>query len=117
MVVLLFQLHNSIRTRHYLHRPAIVLPSESTWQRLYERADLLSFLHMTGLTRPCFAMLLSALFDHEEILPHHRVSRTASFLSWEYHESQVFVLDFWDCSWRLQQSDLRDASTCCPQVI
>ena len=71
MVVLLFQLHNSIRTRHYLHRPAIVSPSESPWQQLYERADPSSFLHMTGLTQPCFAMLLSALFDHEEILPHH----------------------------------------------
>ena len=72
MVVLLFQLHNSIRTCHYLHRPAIVLPSQSLWQRLNERADPSSFLHMTGLTRPCFAMLLSALFDHEEMLPHHR---------------------------------------------
>jgi len=71
MVVLLFQLHNSIRTRHYLHRPTIVSPSELPWQWLYERADQSSFLHMTGLTRQCFAMLLSALFDHEEILPHH----------------------------------------------
>ena len=75
MVVLLFQLHNSIRTRHYLHCPAIVSPSELPWQRLYERADPSSFLHMTGLTRQCFAMLLSALFDHEEILPHHRRRR------------------------------------------
>ena len=73
MVVLLLQLHNSIRTRHYLHRPAIVMPSESPWQRLYEQADPLSFLHKMGLTRLCFAMLLSALFDPEEILLHqHR---------------------------------------------
>ncbi len=50
-VVLLLQLHNSIRTRHYLHRPAIVMPSESPWQRLYEQADPSLFLHMTGLTR------------------------------------------------------------------
>ena len=60
MVVLLFQLHNSIRTRHHLHRPAIVSPSDSPWQRLYEQADPSSFLHMTGLTRQCFVMLLSA---------------------------------------------------------
>ena len=72
MVVLLFQLHNSSRTRHYLHRPAIVSPSDSPWQRLYEQADPSSFLHMTGLTRRCFVMLLSALFYPEEILPHHR---------------------------------------------
>ncbi len=75
MVVLLFQLHNSIRTRHYLHRTAIVLPSDSPWQRLYEQADPLSFLHMTGLTRQCFVMLHSGLFDHEEMLPHHRHRR------------------------------------------
>ena len=72
MVVLLFQLHNSIRTCHYLHRPAIVSPSDSPWQRLYELADPSSFLHMTGLTRECFVMLYSAVFDPEEILPHHR---------------------------------------------
>jgi hypothetical protein len=57
MVVLLFQLHNSIRTRHYLHCPAIVSPSDSPWQQLYEQADPSSFLHMTGLTRRCFVML------------------------------------------------------------
>jgi hypothetical protein len=48
MVVLLFQLHNSIRTRHYLHRPTIVSPSDSPSQRLYDQADPSSFLHMTG---------------------------------------------------------------------
>jgi hypothetical protein len=70
MVVLLLQLHNSIRARHYLHRPAIVMPSESPWQRLYEQADPSSFLHMTGLTRRCFATLLAALFDPDEMLLH-----------------------------------------------
>ena len=75
MVVLLFQLHNSIRTRHYLHRPAVVSPSDSPWQRLYEQADPSLFLHMMGLTQRCFIMLLSALFDPEEILPHQRCRR------------------------------------------
>ena len=75
LVVLLLHFHNSIRLRHYLHRPAIVAPSESPWQRLYERADPSSFLHMTGLTRRCFAMLLVALFDPEEIRPPHRRQR------------------------------------------
>ena len=51
MVVLLLVLHDSVRTRHYLHRPAIVMPSESPWQRLYEQADPSSFLHMMGLTQ------------------------------------------------------------------
>ena len=75
MVVLLLQLHNSIRTRHYLHRPAIVMPSESPWQRLYEQADPSSFLHMTGLTRRCFATLLAALFDPDEMLLHQHLRR------------------------------------------
>jgi hypothetical protein len=75
MMVLLFQLNNSIRTRHYLHRPTIVSPSDSPWQRLYEQAGPSLFLHMTGLTRRCFVMLLFALFDPEEILPHQRRRR------------------------------------------
>ena len=69
LVVLMFHLHNSIRLRHYLHRAAIVSPRESPWQRLYEQADPASFLHMMGLTRRCFAMLLTTLFDPEEIRP------------------------------------------------
>jgi hypothetical protein len=75
MVVLLLNLHNSIRTRHYLHRPTIMMPSKTPWQRLYEQADLLSFLHMTGLTRRCFAMLLAAFFDPEEMLLHQHCRR------------------------------------------
>jgi hypothetical protein len=42
-------------------------PSESPWQRLYEWVDPPSFLHMTGLTQRCFAMLLAAPFDPEEM--------------------------------------------------
>jgi hypothetical protein len=75
LVVLMFHLHNSIRSRHYRHRPAIVSPSELPWQHLYERVDPSSFLHMMGLTRRCFAMLLTALFDPEEILAPHRHRR------------------------------------------
>ena len=62
LVVLLLQLHNSIRFRHCLCRPAIALPSESPWQRLYDHANPSSFLHMTGLTRGCFGLLLAHLF-------------------------------------------------------
>jgi hypothetical protein len=67
LVVLLFHMHNRIRFRHYLRRPAIAPPSESPWQRLYDHADPTLFLHMTGLTRGCFAMLLAHLFDLEAI--------------------------------------------------
>ena len=72
LVVLMFHLHNSIYLRHYLHCPAIMSPSESPWQRRYEQADPSSFLHMMGLTRRCFAMLLAALFNPKEIRPPRR---------------------------------------------
>ena len=51
--------------------PLIVSPSILPWQRLYEWADPLSFLHIMGLTWRCFAMLLAALFDPKEIHPPH----------------------------------------------
>lgn len=67
LVVLLFHMHNNVRSRHYLRRPAISPPSESPWQRLYVHADPNSFLHMTGLTRECFALLVADLFASDEI--------------------------------------------------
>jgi hypothetical protein len=67
LVVLLFHMHNHICFRHYLCRPLIAPPSKSPWQRLYNHADPTSFLHMTGLTQGCFAMLLAHLFDLEAI--------------------------------------------------
>jgi hypothetical protein len=75
MVVLLLHRHNSIRTRHYLHRPTIVMPNELPWQQLYEQANPSSFLHTTGLTRRCFTTLLAALFDPEKIVLHQRRRR------------------------------------------
>jgi hypothetical protein len=68
LVILLVQYHNSIRYCHYLLHPAIVSPSESPWQKLYEKADTTSFLHMTGLTREAFWALLKYIFDVEEII-------------------------------------------------
>ena len=67
LVVLLCCYHNSIRLRHRLTRPAIVSPHESPWQKLYNYANATSFLHMTGLTRECFHLLLADLFDLEVI--------------------------------------------------
>ncbi|KAL3816396.1 hypothetical protein ACHAXA_008366 [Cyclostephanos tholiformis] len=59
---------------------AIVSPRESPWQKLYKYADATSFLHMTGLTRECFHLLLADLFDLQVIarLRGHRSGRPRS---------------------------------------
>jgi hypothetical protein len=67
LVVLMFHLHNSICTRHYLHHPVIVPPSKLPWQKLYDRANPTSFLHMTGLTQEyiIFVVLGAHLAGHD----------------------------------------------------
>ena len=65
LLILLIHFHNNIRDRHILLRPALVQPLDSPWTKLYQSADPVSFLHMTGLTRPTFATLLDYLFDLE----------------------------------------------------
>jgi hypothetical protein len=68
LIVLLIHLHNTIRNRHYLLCRAIVPPSKSPWRKLYDHADELSFLHITGLNCHAFAMLMEHVFDMEAIL-------------------------------------------------
>ena len=75
LLILLIHLHNNIRDRHILLRQALVQPLDSLWTKLYQFADPLSFFHMTGLTRPTFAMLLDYLFDLEDIVGHCRRRR------------------------------------------
>jgi hypothetical protein len=93
LVVLLCCYHNSIRLRHRLTRPAIVSPRESPWQKLYKYADATSFLHMTGLTRECFHLLLADLFDLQVIarLRGHRSGRPRSL----GHEGYLGLLLFY----------------------
>ena len=67
LIVLLLQYHNNIRDRHCLLRSAILQPEESPWMNLYRNADETSFLHLTGLSRNAFAILLDYLFDLEYI--------------------------------------------------
>ena len=77
-LVLLLQYHNSIRDRHYLHRLAIVQPRELPWVKLYMSADDSSFLHMTGLNRQSFTVLLEYIFDLEAIVRCRRRGRPRS---------------------------------------
>ncbi len=72
LLILLIQFHISIGERHILLCPAIVQPHDLMWTKLYQSADPVSFLHMTGLTRPTFVMLLDYLFDLEDIARHCR---------------------------------------------
>ena len=75
LLILLIHLHNNIRDRHILLHQALVQPLDSPSMKLYQSADPLSFLHMTSLTRPTFAMLLDYLFDLEDIVGHCRRRR------------------------------------------
>jgi hypothetical protein len=72
MIVLLIHLHNTIRNWHFLLFKAIVPPSESPWRKLYDHADESSFLHITGLNRRTFAMLMEHLFDLAALACRHR---------------------------------------------
>jgi hypothetical protein len=67
LIVLLIHFHNTIRDQHLLLRKAIVRPSESPWRKLYDHADKSSFLHVTGLNRRTFVMLMEHVFDLEAL--------------------------------------------------
>ncbi len=41
--------------------------SESPWRRLYDHADEASFVHVTGLNRCAFVMLMDHVFDLEAL--------------------------------------------------
>ena len=78
LIILLLHYHNNIRDRHCLLRSAIVQPQESPWRSLYINADETSFLHMTGLSRNAFAILLDYLFDPDDIIRHRHCGRPRS---------------------------------------
>jgi hypothetical protein len=78
LLILLLSYYNSLRDRHYLLRLAVVSPHEAPWRKLYEKADDLSFLHMTSLNRHAFKCLLQYLFDDDEIVSHRRRGRPRS---------------------------------------
>ena len=71
LLILLIHFHNNIRDRHL----SLVQPLDSPWRKLYQSADPVSFLHMVGLTRPTFAMLLDYLFDLEDFVRRRRRGR------------------------------------------
>ena len=55
------QLYNSLRECTYLLKCAVLLPHLAPWHHLMDHADASSFLHMTGLTRDAFILLLNIL--------------------------------------------------------
>ena len=75
LLILLLQYYNSIHNRHYLLCQAVVDPRVSPWRELYKHADDSSFLHMTGLNRRAFRLILEYLFDDDEIIPRRRRGR------------------------------------------
>jgi hypothetical protein len=59
-------LYNSCRNKSNLARAALVMPSESPWERLYTFGDDDSFLHVTGFTRVAFDALVEVIFEGDE---------------------------------------------------
>ena len=57
LMISLIHFSNSLRTRTYLSRSAILLPSAAPWHHLLHNGDSSSFLLMTGLTREAFLLL------------------------------------------------------------
>ncbi len=71
LIVLLIHFYNTIQGWHLLLWKAIVRLSESPWRRLYDHADEASFLHVTGLNRRTFVMLMDQVFDLEALVCRH----------------------------------------------
>ena len=65
LLLLLSSIHyyNNVREKSNLLRQAILLPSASPWQHLWEKGDQQSFLLMTGVTREVFSMMLNILYS------------------------------------------------------
>jgi len=77
VLILLACYHNSIRLRSYLRSVAIVSPDVSPWQKLYDKGDESSFLHIIRLTQDAFNALL-----HTVIPPGHYIRRPRRGRPW-----------------------------------
>ena len=62
LILLLVSYHNSLRSRVYLHRAAVLAPRRSPWRQLL-KGDESSFLLMTGVSIMAFNSLLCIVFD------------------------------------------------------
>jgi hypothetical protein len=78
LITLLLQYHNNIRHRYCLFRSAVLPPQESPWKNLYKKAHAMSFLHLAGLSRCAFVMLMDYLFDLEDMAQHRPCGRPPS---------------------------------------
>jgi hypothetical protein len=93
LIILLLQYHNNIRDRHYLLRSANVQPQESPWKKLYENTDPTSFLHLTGLSRRAFVMLMDYLFDLDDTAQRWHCRRPPLLGPEGYIELLLFYLE------------------------
>ncbi len=91
LMISLINFSNSLRTRTYLSRSAILLPSAAPWHHLLHNGDSSSFLLMTGLTREAFKLLHDVLKPPGHPLSPKRRGRKWSLSS----EGQLGLLLFY----------------------
>jgi len=83
-------IHNSQRNRSYLHRNAIVDSYRSSWVRLFENGDNLSFVEIIGMNRQTFAMLKEILWPN--VLEIHTIRRGRPSLLDENGKLGLFLI-------------------------
>jgi len=90
--------YNSIRRRHHLYRPAILLPSQSPWRHLYENGDDASFLNLTGFSREAFEELHDYINDDQA--EHHGAGRRRLLSS---HDELGLILFYLGSKMRIKE--------------
>jgi len=79
-LVLLACYHNSICVHSYMLRAALNPPFLLPWRKLYDEGDSSSFLHVTGLLREAFDILLYVVIPPDHTMRRRRRGRLWSLL-------------------------------------
>jgi hypothetical protein len=101
-LILLACYHNSLSVRSYLLRAALVPPSLSPWQKLYDEGDSSSFLHVTGLTREAFnslVMIVIRLPDHSLRRRRRGLILPSAWQLWDWCWGRVDGRELWGWTW------------------
>ena len=72
ILVALVNYYNSLRDKHYITRSAVLEPDQSPWNKILHDGDDVSFLNLTGFTKPVFYELVHDLFPNLNNPPESR---------------------------------------------